>query len=845
MITRNSSIGVSGSIKAFYRSAHALALVVVGLVVVPGTVHAQAPGLLWTTNVGGTVFAVDGQTNIYANANGTVITLSAEGQPFATNPICPVPSLQPEFAKLDSTGNYYFAGDFDGTNNFGGTNLVGGWINMGAIPPRWQPGYPTGFLAKYSGNGTLQWVVALGLNNGSSNWVTDLILNSDDSVTVAVVGSGISTVVEKFDSTGTSNWQYTINSQDSVIPVRLSGIVGTNGGLLQFIQASRILGLFYSPSGNLIHVNTTFLPLWNSPLSLNGKPVTTVANEMYYAGLNPTNNEPILQKYLIDGTLAWTQPIGTVEQWLLGSDSGGYLYLSGTTGIFSKYDELGDEVWTTNYSLPVTSVLVDNSNNRFLQLSDGSIAGLAADPPPVAPSISVPPPSVTVFVGDNVSLSETAIGTPPLYYQWQLNGTNLPGAANGTLTLDSVTASQSGLYTVVVTNSAGAITSTPPAVLRVKQVELYIGSQLLTNGTYTFSTPPTLTVRSAFTNGEEFYTLDGSAPDFTSNPYSGPFAVNQSATVRAIGYSDDFSQSEEADEVNIVLLKTYTLTASTAGGGTITLNPSGGTYLSTNIVTVTAVPNAGWQFLYWLGDASGSGSTAQITMNSDKTVAAVFGTTLSTTVAGNGQVLLDPAGPLYPYGATVRLTGVPTSGSYFGAWGNAASGNVNPLYFTVTNPSPTVSSIFGTLSAGQEALTVEISGHGEVNASPQGNVFSTGQKLTLTAIPDLGQRFLGWGGDASGTQILIPVTMNQSRVITASFTAAPVLRVNPQLGEGPGPDGFRFGLLGDPNSIYQIYWSSNLTQWGSLGYVTNQVSEMQVLDSAATNSPQRFYRIAP
>src|SRR5690242_1173761 len=43
---------------------------------------AQAPGLLWTTNVGANVFAADSQTNVYANANGTVITLNANGQPF-------------------------------------------------------------------------------------------------------------------------------------------------------------------------------------------------------------------------------------------------------------------------------------------------------------------------------------------------------------------------------------------------------------------------------------------------------------------------------------------------------------------------------------------------------------------------------------------------------------------------------------------------------------------------------------------------------------------------------------------------------------------------------------------
>ena len=82
--------------------------------------QAQAPALLWTTNIGARVFAVDGQTNVYANAGGTVITLSPSGVPFQTNTICPVAA---SFAERDVAGNFYFAGSFDGTQDFGGITL--------------------------------------------------------------------------------------------------------------------------------------------------------------------------------------------------------------------------------------------------------------------------------------------------------------------------------------------------------------------------------------------------------------------------------------------------------------------------------------------------------------------------------------------------------------------------------------------------------------------------------------------------------------------------------------------------------------------------------------------------
>ena len=38
---------------------------------------AQAPDLMWTTNVGARVFAVDNQTNVYANAGGSVMVEQA------------------------------------------------------------------------------------------------------------------------------------------------------------------------------------------------------------------------------------------------------------------------------------------------------------------------------------------------------------------------------------------------------------------------------------------------------------------------------------------------------------------------------------------------------------------------------------------------------------------------------------------------------------------------------------------------------------------------------------------------------------------------------------------------
>ena len=78
---------------------------------------------------------------------------------------------------------------------------------------------------------------------------------------------------------------------------------------------------------------------------------------------------------------------------------------------------------------------------------------------------------------------------------------------------------------------------------------------------------------------------------------------------------------------------TYTLTVnvSPAGAGTVTLNPAGGTYPAGTVVTLTAVANTGYTFSNWSGDVTGTSNPTSVTMNSNKTVTAVF-----TTSGGGG-----------------------------------------------------------------------------------------------------------------------------------------------------------------------------------------------------------------
>ena len=76
----------------------------------------------------------------------------------------------------------------------------------------------------------------------------------------------------------------------------------------------------------------------------------------------------------------------------------------------------------------------------------------------------------------------------------------------------------------------------------------------------------------------------------------------------------------------------YTLTVNAGSGGSVTLNPTGGSYASGTVVTLNAVATTGYIFYGWSGDLSGSTNPATITMNGNKFVTATFVAGTCTTV---------------------------------------------------------------------------------------------------------------------------------------------------------------------------------------------------------------------
>jgi hypothetical protein len=112
------------------------------------------------------------------------------------------------------------------------------------------------------------------------------------------------------------------------------------------------------------------------------------------------------------------------------------------------------------------------------------------------PVITAPPTADVVFSNESPHFSVTASGSFPLAYQWMrnstnlLNGGNISGATSNVLTVAGVSAADLfNNYQVIVTNLAGAVTSSPVSLSFTSTNGAYEAAVLTNNpfALYTFS----------------------------------------------------------------------------------------------------------------------------------------------------------------------------------------------------------------------------------------------------------------------------------------------------------------------------------------------------------------------
>jgi hypothetical protein len=199
----------------------------------------------------------------------------------------------------------------------------------------------------------------------------------------------------------------------------------------------------------------------------------------------------------------------------------------------------------------------------------------------LSPQITGQPVQQIAEPGEIVTFSVVTADARGVEFQWQFNGADIAGATRDSLLLTDVSAANEGQYSVVVTNSAGVVTSTPAALLLDSNRDGLPDSWEIANfGNLTSQRAEGDPDHDGVSNLDEFFD--------STNPNS-----NTSFRPRLVAYGD--------------------------AGGTVAVTPMKLSYDLGETVTLTATPSAPSAFVGWAGDLTGTDTRASLVMNGNKT----------------------------------------------------------------------------------------------------------------------------------------------------------------------------------------------------------------------------------
>jgi hypothetical protein len=325
-----------------------------------------------------------------------------------------------------------------------------------------------------------------------------------------------------------------------------------------------------------------------------------------------------------------SQPTNVVAN--AGDDVSFAVSATGTDPLTYQWSKNGNQPLTnggnisgsTSATLSLTNVAAADAGSYAVTVTNeagsavSETATLTVIEPPV---ITSQPQNRTNLVGTDATFIVAATGTA-LNYQWRFNDANIAGATSSQYVRPSVQSADAGNYSVVVSNSAGHVTSST-AVLTVVQPQPANIQTEPEDRTVIAGQSATFTVVATGTSPLSYH--------WRLNKENIPGATNASYTVthaqvsNAGQYSVVVTNAYGSDTSSPAYLTVnYSLTINSGTGGSVLVLPSQSSYAPGSTVVLTATPALGYLFSGWSGNASGILNPLIITMDSNKTINASF-----------------------------------------------------------------------------------------------------------------------------------------------------------------------------------------------------------------------------
>jgi hypothetical protein len=210
----------------------------------------------------------------------------------------------------------------------------------------------------------------------------------------------------------------------------------------------------------------------------------------------------------------------------------------------------------------------------------------------------------------------------------------------------------------------------------------------------------------------------------------------------------------------------FSLDITSSEGGKTRPKSGTHTYDAGTKLKIETIPNDGYKFNHWSGDASGSDNSIKITMDSDKSIKANFIRQYKLTIntGEGGTTNPSPGTYIFDPGTEVTIKATPDSGYRFGDWSGDIAYMDNPITVTM-NSDMSIKANF----IRQYMLTLASGTGGTTDPAPGNYLYDAGTKVDITAKPDTHYGFSYWSGGVAGSANPKTITMNRDKLITANF----------------------------------------------------------------------------